>query len=104
MLPLILYLIQTVPILLPHSYFAHMHLLLLNFIWNLHTCVSSYTHQALKRHRSPRPVTSYASKLSRGIDLSDLLQDYKSLHFVLVVDWPCHAARKQWVQVAQGSA
>lgn len=84
-LPRILYILQTIPIRVPSTYFKQLQMIIREFIW-------SHKSQRTKM-QMPRP------KEKGGIGLPDLLQYYRAVHLSKIVDWHCNKEFKQWVRM-----
>lgn len=85
-LPRILYLLQTIPILLPLSFFATYKRICRKFIW-------LSKQPRLNWHRLTLP------KLQGGLQVPDIQTYYRVCHLARIVDWHIHSREKEWVHI-----
>lgn len=83
-LPRLLYLLRTLPINIPDSFFKWLQLLQFNFVW-AHRCPCIKFHLLTK------------GKADGGMGLPDYRQYYYASHVTRIVDWHCHGTEKDWV-------
>lgn len=85
-LPQVLYVLQTLPIWVPPTFFKQLQTIVRDFIW---------------AHRSARTKiqTLTRPKEKGGIGLPDIRRYYKAVHLDRIVDWHCNKDSKQWVKM-----
>lgn len=85
-LPKILYLLRTLPIKIPHSFFKKLHALQMKFIW---------------AHKPPRIKASLLTRPKNlgGLGIPDFKSYYHATHLARIIDWHCHSKSKDWVTI-----
>ena len=90
-LPRILYLLQTIPIKIPSSFFKDFKRMCTKFIWNL-------KQPRIKWDKLIIP------KLLGGTGLPDVQKYYWACHLTRILDWHLHAHTKAWVELEEVSS
>ena len=85
-LPRILYLLQTIPIKLPASFFTTFKKTCLKFIW-----ISKQPRISWERLIIPKHLG--------GIGLPDIRKYYWACHLTRIIDWHLHIKTKAWVKL-----
>lgn len=85
-LPKILYLLRTLPIKIPQSFFKTLHSLQIKFIW---------------AHKPPRIKSTLLTrpKVMGGLGVPDFKAYYHASHIARIIDWHCHSILKDWVSI-----
>lgn len=85
-LPKILYLLRTLPIKIPQSFFKALHSMQMKFIW-------AYKPPCIKSILLTRP------KEMGGMGIPDFKAYYYASHITRIIDWHCHSNLKDWVLI-----
>lgn len=90
-LPRILYILQTIPIKLPPTFFKTYKQLCRSFIW---------------AHKSPRISWDrmILPKLKGGLGLPDIRRYHDACHIPRIIDWHLHAHSKDWITIEDSYA
>lgn len=88
-LPKILYLLRTLPIKIPQSFFGSLQTLQMRFIW---------------AHKPPHIKSSLLMKPKAmgRMGIPDFKSYYHATHIARIIDWQCHAGLKDWVSLENG--
>lgn len=87
-LPRILYILQTVPIVIPQAFFSSYKKICTDFVWNKF-------HPRLNYDRLTTP------KPKGGIGLPDIFKYYQACCLTRFIDWNVHYEHKDWVKLEQ---
>lgn len=89
--PCILYILQTVPIKLPLSFFTMYKRLCRNFIWASKSPRLSWDRMTLP-------------KLTGGLGLPDIQRYHWACHLTRIIDWHVHKSTKDWITIEDSFA
>lgn len=90
-LPRILYLLQTVPIKLPASFFTTYKKICRNFIW-----AAKSPRLSWEKMTTP--------KIKGGLSLPDIHKYHSACHLTRIIDWHIHKSTKDWVDLEDSFA
>uniref|UniRef100_A0A8C5MTM5 Uncharacterized protein n=1 Tax=Leptobrachium leishanense TaxID=445787 RepID=A0A8C5MTM5_9ANUR len=90
-LPRVLYLFQTLPILLPHTFFAQLRTMISTYVWNS------------KKPRISMALLT-APKQRGGVALPHFWHYYIASHLQRIVEWTTGSATRPWVALEQATA
>lgn len=87
-LPRLLYLLRSLPIRIPQSFFKQLQSLLIRFLWG---------------HKRPRIKFALLTrpKDRGGMGLPHFQNYYMAAHLTRVIDWHCHGESKDWVRLEE---
>lgn len=90
-LPRILYILQTIPIKLPASFFVTCKRMCRNFIWASKSPRLSWDRMTLP-------------KLKGGLGLPDIHKYHAACHLTRIIDWHVHKLTKDWITIEESFA